>query len=249
MARNPRQTVLYEVIRRQRNSGTEDRKSWLSVLKNCRKNRLTDQKTEKQPSGGPDKPSGAAGLRRPVLRPASARSKIPYLIIGLLILAAVLALWVIIKISPKDTGKEQKIPDLQTKAIQTRENPDMGGDLAAARSSQTSGKGDTPIVEKEQTPQSTGDHIIVIVQYASSRDLEPVKKYFADNGIKTRIENKGDYYLLTTKNKYQNPKRQGTDGYKILQKIKEVGKKYKAPSGYEPFSSTPFQDAYPKKVK
>ena len=157
-----------------------------------------------------------------------------------------MALWVIIKISRNDTGKEQKIPNLQTKDVPTRESLAVSGLAASAQLPQTV----TSIPAKEEkTPESTGDHIIVIVQYGTKKDLEPVVKYFADNGIKTRIEDKGDYYLLTTKNEYQSPQRQGTDGYAVLQRIKEVGKGYKAPSGYEPFGSTPFQDAYGKKVK
>jgi hypothetical protein len=61
---------------------------------------------------------------------------------------------------------------------------------------------------------------------------------------------KGSYFLQT-KNRYNNPGTPGTDGYKALQKIIEVGAKYKgqAPPGYVTFAPNFFSDAYGKKVK
>ena len=59
---------------------------------------------------------------------------------------------------------------------------------------------------------------------------------------------KGRYFLQTI-NRYDNPEKEGTDGYTAKQKIIEVGKGYKAPSGYESFAKHLFSDAYGKKVK
>ena len=106
-------------------------------------------------------------------------------------------------------------------------------------------------VTKEEKPQPApqkGDHIIVIAQSLKSRDLEPVQKFFAENGIETKIEPRGERFVLVTKNMYENPLRSGTDGHEIKAKIIKAGANYKAPTGYESFPKF-FSDAYPEKVK
>ena len=91
-----------------------------------------------------------------------------------------------------------------------------------------------------------GVNKIVIVEYKQRTDLEPVRKYFSQNGIETEIVRLGNSYFLATVKKYENFS-PNTDGYEILQKIKEVGGNYKAPDGYETFGKKPFQDAYGRK--
>jgi len=106
--------------------------------------------------------------------------------------------------------------------------------------------------EKTQPPAKTagtGDHLIVIAAYTKQEDLIPVGAYFRQNGIETEVLRQGSYYLLVTKERFENPEKAGTDGYKMKQTIKRIGANYKAPSGYEKFSGTPFQDVYGKKVK
>jgi hypothetical protein len=102
-----------------------------------------------------------------------------------------------------------------------------------------------------QTPKPTGkgDNVIVIATYTKQEDLTPVAAYFRQNGIETDFIREGSYYQLVTKERFENPVRSGTDGYRMIQTIKRIGANYKAPTGYERFSSTPFQDAYGKKVK
>lgn len=92
--------------------------------------------------------------------------------------------------------------------------------------------------------ESKGDNRIVIQTYRLRAHLEPAKQYFAQFGIETEIRKIGNWYYLVTKNKYENPKRPGTDGYLAIQKIIELGAKYKAPQGYETFGPKPFHDAY-----
>ncbi|MGH2272139.1 hypothetical protein ACQ9LF_10100 [Anaerohalosphaeraceae bacterium U12dextr] len=96
---------------------------------------------------------------------------------------------------------------------------------------------------------STGDNAIVIVAYTKQNDLIPVQAYFKQNGIETEVIQRGSYFLLVTKNRFENPEKTGTDGYQMKQTIKRIGAKYKAPEGYERFGSTPFQDAYGMKMK
>lgn len=103
----------------------------------------------------------------------------------------------------------------------------------------------TRAAEPKKIPVSvTGSNRIVIQTYPLRAHLEPVKQYFAENGIATEIRKIGDRYFLVTANKYQNPERSGTDGYAAKQKIIELGTKYKAPPMRETFGTRPFYDAY-----
>ena len=92
--------------------------------------------------------------------------------------------------------------------------------------------------------KSKGSNRIVIQTWAEKAQLEPVKWYFAKNGIKTEIRKIGDVYYLLTAEKYQNPQTAGTDGHKALQRIVELGANYKPPPGYATFGKKPFHDAY-----
>jgi hypothetical protein len=107
----------------------------------------------------------------------------------------------------------------------------------------------TAKTEAAEPVEPTGNNVIVVVEYNSLPDLAPVQVHFAEYGIDLVIVPENGRYFLQTKQLYDNPSRPGTDGYQALQKIKEVGKKYKAPTGYETFASKLFQDAYGKKVK
>ncbi len=95
--------------------------------------------------------------------------------------------------------------------------------------------------------KSKGNNRIVIKQYPRFDDLAEAKKHFDEFGIETEIRKIGGNYWLITVNKYENPGRAGTDGYEALQRIKQVGAKYKAPPGYDTFGRKPFQDVYGKR--
>ncbi|MHC4755199.1 MAG: hypothetical protein ACYTBP_08650 [Planctomycetota bacterium] len=90
---------------------------------------------------------------------------------------------------------------------------------------------------------------IVIQQHKRRMDLEPVQDHFAQYGIETFIEQRGDRFFLLTKETYDNPKIKGNDGYAAKQRITEIGAKYKAPPGRESFAPKLFSDAYGEKVK
>ena len=136
---------------------------------------------------------------------------------------------------------------------------DDSGTPAAANGSEQAGV-DAPVIPtgRQQAPAaenreaqlaSTGDNCIVITQYHTDRDLEPVLKYFAANGIETEIKKSAGRYFLVTKRLYDNPNKSGTDGYAALQRIKEIGANYRHPQGYESFKPNLFSDAYGMKVK
>jgi hypothetical protein len=95
-----------------------------------------------------------------------------------------------------------------------------------------------------------GELVIVLAELkngTNAKDLEPAKQYFDEHGISTEIKVfRGSYFLVTTE-KYDSVGR-GTPGAAIIEKIGQVGAKYKAPSGYGGFGSKPFSDAYGRKM-
>lgn len=105
-----------------------------------------------------------------------------------------------------------------------------------------------PAAKNPEKPVLTGSNVIVIVAYTKQADLAPVKEYFGKNGIETEVITRGSYFLLITKDRFESTA-SGSDGYKMVQKIKQIGAAYKAPEGSERFGSKPFQDAYGMKIK
>lgn len=127
----------------------------------------------------------------------------------------------------------------------TRETAFEAGINRPQRAAPVEERASMPLFAAEAEPVTPkGDNRIVIQTYQVRTDLEPVKRYFAGFGIDTEIVKIGDWYYLVTTDKYENPEKQGTDGYSAKQRIIELGAGYKAPPGYETFGSKPFRDAY-----
>ena len=106
----------------------------------------------------------------------------------------------------------------------------------------------TPRVEETEPVNQKGSNRIIITQCNTRRDLLPLQKHFANNGIETVIQPRnGKYFLVTKKESYENPRKFGTDGFIAKKKIIKVGADYQAPTGYKIFSG--FSDAYGEKVK
>jgi hypothetical protein len=95
-----------------------------------------------------------------------------------------------------------------------------------------------------------GEYVIVLAEVKTTqtaKDLEPAKQYFDEHGVSTEIKNyRGAYFLVTTE-KYDGFSK-STAGYDAVEKIKQVGAKYKPPQGYGGFGSKPFSDAYGRKM-
>jgi hypothetical protein len=96
---------------------------------------------------------------------------------------------------------------------------------------------------------TTGNNVIVLAWYSARRDLEPAKEYFNNNGIATDIVLENGVYYLQTTNTYDSLSNPNSEGYKVKARIAELGKNYKAPSGYESFGANKFSDAYGKKIR
>jgi hypothetical protein len=145
----------------------------------------------------------------------------------------------------------QKKQAVQSEPVRRETESETPTELASSNIMQPSAPAEDTMAKTEaaEPVEPTGNNVIVLVEYDSMPDLAPVQTYFDKFDIELEIVPEGGRYFLQTKQKYDNPSKPGTDGYKALQKIVEVGKGYKAPVGYETFASRLFSDAYGKKVK
>ncbi|MDD5327474.1 MAG: hypothetical protein PHY02_06630 [Phycisphaerae bacterium] len=247
MARNREKKALYEVMSRSWHKPAYD--------KTLEEVHPAKPEEEKQPAVEfpAPAPRKAIWLNKPrfvQLNAGRIEISIPYQLaiavaLGLIVLVLIaFRLGQMASDGPKEVAPVAKVPTNTQKAVPkvTAGMPQMS----------------VPVKEKTLVPSAVkkvepvavepkGDNRIVIQSYQLRADLEPVKQYFAGFGIETEITKIGNWYYLVTKNKYDNPEKQGTDGYLAKQKIIELGAKYKAPPAHETFGSKPFSDAYGKK--
>lgn len=95
--------------------------------------------------------------------------------------------------------------------------------------------------EQMVVTEAAGTNRIVIQTWRDENQLRPVQAFFEGHGIETEIRKVGQTFYLVTKDKYDNPQRPGTDGYKARQRIVELGTGYVPPPG---FGSFDFRSAY-----
>ncbi len=180
------------------------------------------------------------------------------------VLVVILAILAGFRLGQKFPGAEAKAP-VQTKAPALATPPNAATETAAVKTTPTGAQGTaSPAGESAQSP---GENWIVLAVRKNRADLEPVKEHFAKNDIALEIcaldslrqglsekgftaagLPSGDGFMLVTNDSYHNPQSPGTDGYKMRQKIAEVGATYKAPKGRDPFTPKLFSDAYGMKV-
>ncbi len=176
----------------------------------------------------------------------------PYPVAGILLVAIILVFLMVFKLGQIYGQKERQLagPEVGTGKMGQNEGQSVFYGLDKKGETSVDVK-DRPVSKKEAQKlfSPVVDHVILIKEYHKRRDLEPVQEYFRDNGIKTEIQEGNGVYFLETKDKYESPEREGTDGYFALQRIKEIGINYKAQQGYETFGVEPFQDAYGKKIR
>ncbi len=92
-----------------------------------------------------------------------------------------------------------------------------------------------------------GQNVIVIQQiHPQQQDkLLPVQKYYADHGIPTELIQRSGYSLLVTRTGFDhNPNREGSEGYRLMERIRQLGLVYPDKTGDTKFGLRPFQDAY-----
>jgi hypothetical protein len=124
----------------------------------------------------------------------------------------------------------------------------VGGELAGEGGRVSENENILPKnIEENEIVGSKGNNRIVIQTYHTREDLELVQYYFSEGNIDTEIRKIGNTFYLVSADKFENPGREGTDGYAAKQKIIKWGARYKAPQGYESFAPNLFSDAYGKK--
>lgn len=82
---------------------------------------------------------------------------------------------------------------------------------------------------------ASGSNWIVLATHKNREQLIPVQAFFSGYGIETQIRQKGQMFFLHTKQTYDNPQRQGTDGWRMKEKIIKIGDSYEPPAGYGNF--------------
>ena len=235
MAKKPRRMTLYEAVRNNKvtSSGRFKDSGWPKSPPDSYKvgQRVSDETVHKKGSG------------RIVL-------VVPYNILAVILLTIVLVAVIAFKRGQVSGQRmvamghivEEVTESGDFSAEVSNDEVNIGG-LADSRQVTVTGS------VKRDDPISAGDHEIIIVQYDRPEHLVPVKDFFAYNGIETRIDKRDKSYFLVTSDRYESTERSGSEGYRALQRIKQIGVSYKAPQGYETFKPNLFQDAYGAKVK
>ncbi|MHC4555587.1 MAG: hypothetical protein ACYSUS_09985 [Planctomycetota bacterium] len=93
------------------------------------------------------------------------------------------------------------------------------------------------VSEKRPLLSSRGDNVICIQSIAFDRkeELGPLADFFRHNGIETKAGFE------------ENPVKEGTDGYKLVQRIRQIGPVYVEETKDTKFGVKPFQDVYGRK--
>jgi hypothetical protein len=116
----------------------------------------------------------------------------------------------------------------------------LGGDTTARQTT----------VKPAAPASPEGANVIVIQQIPPDQQdkLIPVKEYYDAKGIPTVLIQRSGYALLVTRVGFDhNPNRAGTEGHRLIERIKQLGLAYPEATGDTKFGLRPFQDAYPLK--
>ena len=174
---------------------------------------------------------------------------VPYRVAGVIVLAMILVVLIAFWLGQiRGTRRSMELEPVQMSEPAMTEQ-DEGSVAAEFEETDESG----PVPEKTEADKAifspAGNNVIVIATVKDAEDLKPVQEYFTANGVGAEILQRKDYCLLVTADRFQNPDRRGSNGYKALQLIKKIGLDYKVPGGGKNFGKEPFQDAYPMKLR
>jgi len=252
MTKNTKRTVLYEIIQQKYGKLPTHKKLGRSCRSEALRGASTTEKTDKSSPKQNNVTVGAHTVSKMFGSPLRKRGlSISYPVVVLLMLAIVIAVLGAFRLGQLygPMGEKPPSPDAagENKYVGSAVLPQQ--DVLSEAEVMPKVPAASNFVAEEEPPSPAGDHVIVIATYKQSEDLVPVKEYFDKNGIETQIQEKGYYYFLVTKNKFQSPRRDGTNGYYALERIKQVGANYEAPQGYESFAPNLFQDAYGMKIR
>ena len=239
MVRNPKKKALYEVIGR-----CGSKSGYGKGLEQIGMGKSAEKPVTTQIPGQTTRWS----IKPRIIEFNAGRIEIsmPYQLAVALLLGIILLVLVVFRLGQLTYLNRQKAVNPDAKVSKTMEKPVPKAITTIQQEAQTAEKtAPGPRAdEKVATAESKGSNRIVIQTHLLKTQLEPARQYFAEKGIETEIRKMGDIYYLITTRKYENPEKQGTDGYLARQKIVELGAQYKAPRGYLTFGDKPFHDAY-----
>jgi hypothetical protein len=241
MVYNGKKKALYEVM------GRAGSKPGYEQLHN-------DGSAGENPSTNPETPSGVVRWTRKLsfaqFNAGKIEFSIPYQVGIAIVLGTLLTAVVLFRLG-QWVGSRDTVTSTPTTAKPVVNKPVEARPAAPKPASQDVPAVKQPVVQNASAadvaanqPVSTGKNRIVLKIYQVRSHLEPAKEFFDKMGVTTEIIEKGNWYYLVTKNKYDNPEKAGTDGYLAKQKIIELGAGYKAPVGFETFGPKPFSDAF-----
>ncbi len=247
MTRNRSKKALYEVMSKARVKPEQGK-----IVEHLRPTTDEDAPAIKQKSAAGVPKAAAKWWRKPRIVQLNAgriEFSMPYQVAVVLLLVFIFVILAAYRLGQSSYPAERQGTGQPGPAMQEMDNE---GPIERAMSdiTQPSSPPETATAKTEvaEPAKPTGNNVIVLVQYDSLPDLAPVQAHFSEHGIETEIVTEKGRYFLQTKQRYDNPATPGTDGYIAKQRITEVGKEYKAPAGYDPFSRHYFSDAYGKKV-
>ncbi len=273
--RNPKRIAMYEAIQKSRRKllgprlGQTSRSIWsrqspekkkvsdLSLLKQQQQPVVSQPPIPPKVTGSP-KP-GATSKPAVTAQPKAAgkglfgkemAGRIGWIFVGIIVIVLAVVVGSGLfrtepKAQPQTENSVQAKDPVKSDASRVSEEPQVASDPQTVLAVKP--KPSVPVIPA--SADVVRDHILVIATYMRNEDLEPVRDYFGRNGIETEILKRGSYYYLVTKERYPNPRKPGSEGAAALDKIKQIGAKYRAPKGFERFDNTPFQDAYGMKLK
>jgi len=243
MARNRKKVSLYEVI-----SKSSPKSGYGKTLKDRPPEESYSEEPTTAQTAIPASGRTAYWPRKPKIIQLNAgriEISLPYQLAIALLLGLVLLVLIGVWLGQTGYLSKQRITGSVAKILKTGPNAEGQGGANTGRRVDVDGKISPGGVRETTTGESKGNNRIVIQTYRARADLEPVQTYFGQCGIETEIIPIDNQWILVTKAKYEEkPERSGTDGYVALRNIIELGAKYKAPSGYEPFGAKSFETAY-----
>ena len=253
MVRNRGKKALYEVMSKARVKSEPSKD--VGHLQPTKSDEDASSVQQKEAAGVP-KPT-AKWWRKPRIVQLNAgriEFSMPYQIAVVLLLGFIFLIIAAYRLGQASYPPQQQQVVVQSEPVQHETDSETPVEQALSDIMRPSAQTEDITAKAEKTEvvepvKPTGNNVIVLVQYHTLSDLAPVQAHFAEHGIELEIDPQQGSYFLQTVQRYDNPANPGTDGYKALQKIIEVGKEYKAPTGYETFAPNYFADAYGKKVK
>jgi hypothetical protein len=228
MSRKHSRKVMYEVSSESRKSRKSGAKLEISKRVKAFSNSVVSRRVDKSREN-PKKNARPSQMKRLVFLFSALLLKIPVkkALVVLVIFAAVVIFWP----NGGNDGTVEPEPGHEP-GSSILDGTEPGGSGEPVFETGNSGNGEVmPVVAGPPK-----DHYIVVASHKDIQQLEPVKEYFAKNGIETELRPSGSWQTLITKDRYLSTRDPQSKVYRAKKKIIEIGDEYKPPTGFGSFS-------------